>query len=60
MNKVSLYAFIVKSNDLRHEYFIYIKNGKHLHFLCSKVNPQNINMNKKQKHNLHFIKPRHK
>lgn len=31
MNKVSLYAFIVKSNDLRREYFIYIKNGKHLH-----------------------------
>lgn len=46
----------MKSNDLKGEYFIYIKNVN-IYILCSKINLQNINMNKKQKYNLYFLKP---
>ena len=34
---------------------LYTLRMVNIYILCSKINPQNINMNKKQKHNLHFI-----
>lgn len=33
MSKVLIYVFIVKNNDLRGDYFIYIKNGKYFYFM---------------------------